>query len=56
MMENEAMAEYVSKENFDEYARRMDERLDHVIERHDERFHSLEKRVEVRDSPTSASG
>ena len=47
MMENEAMAEYVSKENFDEYARRMDERFDHVIERSDKRFLSLEKHVDV---------
>ena len=47
MMENEAMAEYVSKENFDEYARRMDERFDHAIERSDQRFLSLEKHVDV---------
>ena len=38
--------EYVSKEHFDEYARRMDERFDHVVERSDERFYSLEKRME----------
>ena len=38
--------EYVSKEHFDEYSRRMDERFDHVVERSDERFYSLEKRME----------
>ena len=38
--------EFVSKEHFDEYARRMDERFDHVVERSDERFYSLEKRME----------
>ena len=38
--------EYVSKEHFDEYSRRMDERFDHVVERTDERFYSLEKRME----------
>ena len=38
--------EYVSKEHFDEYSRRMDDRFDHVVERSDERFYSLEKRME----------
>ena len=38
--------EYVSKEHFDEYSRRMDERFDHVVARTDERFYSLEKRME----------
>ena len=47
MMENEAMAEYVSNENFDEYAKRMDGRFDHVIQRVDDRFHSLEKNVDA---------
>ena len=46
-MGNEAMAENVSKEQFDEYASRMDERFDHAMERSDDRFQSLEKHVDV---------
>lgn len=40
------MAEFVSREHFDEYTKRMDERFDHVVGRTDERFYSLEKRME----------
>ena len=40
------MAEYVSREQFEEFVKRMEERFDHAEERADQRFLSLEKRME----------
>jgi hypothetical protein len=38
--------EYAGKKHVAEYTRRMDERSGHVVDRTDERFYSLEKRME----------
>ena len=40
------MAEYVSREHFEEFVKRMEERFDHAEERANQRFLSLEKRME----------
>lgn len=40
------MAECVSREHFEEFVKRMEERFDHAEECADQRFLSLEKRME----------
>ncbi len=41
-----AETRYVSKEQFQEFVKRIEERFDHAEERADQRFLSLEKRME----------